>query len=150
MCQCPDEIETLNMPFPFPALCICAKSFPSLKCQCFALLCAMFEWSSFVLQILSVWHSWTKKDVFLLLYKLGHVRRWRLLSSAFIALKIKSWVGAGSQLNFVCPTHRFFMPPCLSLLSVQIGKNLGKDWSLMGRCFHLIFFLFLSCLSLKY
>lgn len=143
MYKCPGGIKRPNVPFPFPALCMYAKSYPSLKCQCFALLCVIFEWLSFVLQVFSVWHSWTKRDVFLLLYKLGDVWRWRIVNSVFIALKIKSRVGAGSQLNFVCPTHRFFVPPCLSLLSVQIGKNLGKDCSLMGRCFHLIFCLFL-------
>lgn len=71
------------------------------------------------------------------------------MSSAFIALKIKSKVGAGSQLTCVCPTHRFFVPPCLPLLSVQIGKNLGKDF-INGEMLSLDFlFVPLSCLSLK-
>lgn len=73
-----------------------------------------------------------------------------LRSSVFITLKIKSRVGAGSQLSLGCPTHRLFVPPCLCLLSVQIGKNLGKDF-INGEMLSLDFLLApLSCLPLKY
>lgn len=117
------------------------RVFPVWKVNNFAPLCVIFAWLRIILQVLSVRRCW--KEVLLLLYQLGAVWRWKLVSSVFIALKIKSGVGVGPQLNFVCPTHRCFVPPCLSVLSVEAENNLGEDRSLMGRCFHLIFCLFL-------